>query len=92
METPRVARGWIAPAGQLEKNEKMRAEGILEVVTSLGPTFIKIGQTLSIRPDIIPQVRPLSSSAALDGTRHHWRCLATHYDWGAWRRSWFLVG
>jgi len=67
---------WDWRTGQLEKNQKMRAAGILEIVTALGPTFIKIGQTLSIRPDIIPQayadelvqlqdsVPPFSSSQA----------------------------
>ena len=31
-----------------------RSEELLNLVTSLGPTFIKVGQALSIRTDILP--------------------------------------
>lgn len=38
-----------------ERNRAKRAEELLELVTKLGPTAIKIGQALSVRPDLIPE-------------------------------------
>lgn len=38
-----------------ERNRARRAEELLVLVTKLGPTAIKIGQALSVRPDLIPE-------------------------------------
>lgn len=38
-----------------ERNRAQRAEELLTLVTNLGPTAIKIGQALSVRPDLIPE-------------------------------------
>jgi predicted unusual protein kinase regulating ubiquinone biosynthesis (AarF/ABC1/UbiB family) len=35
--------------GNWEKNQPERAKEALELVTQLGPTYIKLGQALSIR-------------------------------------------
>lgn len=35
------------------QNEVKRAIELREIVTSLGPAYIKLGQALSIRPDIL---------------------------------------
>lgn len=40
---------------KVEENQKERAKEALELVTQLGPTFIKLGQALSIRTDLIPE-------------------------------------
>lgn len=40
--------------GNLEKNQKDRAKEALGVLSQLGPTFVKLGQALSIRTDLIP--------------------------------------
>lgn len=37
----------------LFQNEVERAIELREIVTSLGPAYIKLGQALSIRPDIL---------------------------------------
>lgn len=37
----------------LNQNEVARAIELREIVTSLGPAYIKLGQALSIRPDIL---------------------------------------
>ena len=37
------------------KNQAQRAQELLLLVTQLGPTAIKIGQALSVRPDLIPE-------------------------------------
>lgn len=38
----------------VKENEKQRATEFVDLITKLGPTTIKIGQALSIRPDILP--------------------------------------
>lgn len=43
----------------LRKNEPQRAKEALELCTELGPTFIKLGQALSIRTDILPEMYAL---------------------------------
>ncbi|KAH9538933.1 hypothetical protein CY35_15G033300 [Sphagnum magellanicum] len=40
--------------GRKYEKEKLRASQLVEFITQLGPTAIKIGQALSIRPDILP--------------------------------------
>ncbi|KAI3730247.1 hypothetical protein L1987_61416 [Smallanthus sonchifolius] len=40
--------------GQLDQNRRARAIELRETFTRLGPTFVKIGQGLSTRPDLCP--------------------------------------
>ena len=40
--------------GREEAKVDQRSEELLELVTKLGPTFIKVGQALSIRTDLLP--------------------------------------
>ncbi|CAL5221960.1 g4241 [Coccomyxa viridis] len=42
--------------GQLEQNEKLRARQLCKTLSQLGPSFVKIGQALSSRPDLLPQI------------------------------------
>jgi predicted unusual protein kinase regulating ubiquinone biosynthesis (AarF/ABC1/UbiB family) len=39
--------------GNTEKHSDIRANQLREILTQLGPTFIKVGQALSTRPDLI---------------------------------------
>ena len=45
--------GWDQWLNQEEKNKQKRASQLREMLTCLGPTFIKVGQALSTRPDLI---------------------------------------
>eukprot|EP00596_Hydrurales_sp_CCMP1899_P000119 CAMPEP_0119043704 /NCGR_PEP_ID=MMETSP1177-20130426/25066_1 /TAXON_ID=2985 /ORGANISM="Ochromonas sp, Strain CCMP1899" /LENGTH=895 /DNA_ID=CAMNT_0007012395 /DNA_START=350 /DNA_END=3037 /DNA_ORIENTATION=+ len=45
--------------GNVEKNQGERAKEALVLATQLGPTFIKLGQALSIRTDLIPEAYAL---------------------------------
>lgn len=51
-----------SPEGVSWPNEKDRAKEALGLATKLGPTFIKLAQALSIRTDLIPEVRFLCCS------------------------------
>lgn len=37
----------------LSENSRVRAAELREILTMLGPTFVKLGQALSVRPDIV---------------------------------------
>lgn len=49
-----LALWWDRVCGALEQNQQRRAVHLREVLTHLGPAFIKIGQALSTRPDLVP--------------------------------------
>ncbi len=40
--------------GKSAQNEQLRAVQLREMLTNLGPAYIKIGQALSTRPDLVP--------------------------------------
>jgi aarF domain-containing kinase len=44
---------WDALTGSIKANEVQRAIQIRDIVTSLGPAYIKLGQAISIRPDLL---------------------------------------
>jgi predicted unusual protein kinase regulating ubiquinone biosynthesis (AarF/ABC1/UbiB family) len=45
---------WDRQTGQIDKNQRKRAIRVREILTRLGPAYIKIGQALSTRPDLVP--------------------------------------
>ncbi|AFY75623.1 MAG: AarF/ABC1/UbiB kinase family protein [Hydrococcus sp. C42_A2020_068] len=44
---------WDKWTNRTEKNKQKRASQLRQLLTHLGPTFIKVGQALSTRPDLI---------------------------------------
>ncbi len=44
---------WDKVTGRQKINEQKRAEGLRVMLTRLGPAYIKVGQALSTRPDLI---------------------------------------
>lgn len=46
---------WDRWTGQVKCNQARRAAHLREIVTKLGPTYIKVGQALSTRPDLVSQ-------------------------------------
>ena len=64
--------------GQVETHKPKRASQLRDLLTHLGPTFIKVGQALSTRPDLVPkdylheliklqdQLPPFSSTVAFE--------------------------
>ncbi|KAK9804220.1 hypothetical protein WJX72_001850 [[Myrmecia] bisecta] len=44
---------WDLANGRLQETEVARAIDLRNIVTSLGPAYIKLGQALSIRPDLL---------------------------------------
>ena len=45
---------WDRTTGQSEANQARQAIHLREMLTRLGPAFIKVGQALSTRPDLVP--------------------------------------
>ena len=45
---------WDRRIGRAGKNRQQRAARLREILTNLGPAYIKVGQALSTRPDLIP--------------------------------------
>ena len=50
--------GWDKLTGQLKEDSKARyrAKQLTNLLVELGPAFVKAGQALSTRPDIIPAI------------------------------------
>lgn len=42
-------------SGSLDQNMGKRAVQLRELLTKLGPSFVKVGQALSSRPDLLPK-------------------------------------
>lgn len=51
-----ISLGWDWVRGRIVQNQQLRASILRQKLIQLGPTFIKLGQILSCRPDLIPPI------------------------------------
>lgn len=52
----RIKLWWDEISGKGTQNQQRRAVQLREMLTELGPTYIKVGQALSTRPDLVPPI------------------------------------
>jgi predicted unusual protein kinase regulating ubiquinone biosynthesis (AarF/ABC1/UbiB family) len=57
---------WGPPARRTEAFHRARAERLAHIIPALGPTFVKIGQVFSARPDVVPEPYLSSLSTLTD--------------------------
>ncbi|HEU4885012.1 MAG TPA: AarF/UbiB family protein [Longimicrobium sp.] len=57
---------WGPPARRSEAFHRARAERLARAIPTLGPTFVKIGQVFSARPDVVPEPYLSSLSTLTD--------------------------
>uniref|UniRef100_A0A7C9AFS0 ABC1 atypical kinase-like domain-containing protein n=1 Tax=Opuntia streptacantha TaxID=393608 RepID=A0A7C9AFS0_OPUST len=75
--------------GLLNQNKRLRATQLRQVFTGLGPTFVKIGQGLSTRPDICPP-EYLEELAELQDTDCKLKEESSYFQ-PLWRSSWWYI-
>jgi predicted unusual protein kinase regulating ubiquinone biosynthesis (AarF/ABC1/UbiB family) len=51
-----LAGDFVLGAHKVEKNQHKRAKQLTRTLSDLGPSFVKLGQALSLRPDLLPKV------------------------------------
>lgn len=61
------------------QNEVKRAIQLRDIVTSLGPAYIKLGQALSIRPDILSPAAMNELQKLCDKVRHSCHDVTCRY-------------
>jgi ubiquinone biosynthesis protein len=54
-EIARSARARQGPGGPSDLNRQQRAQAIRQTLERLGPLYVKVGQILATRPDLVPQ-------------------------------------
>ena len=57
-DAPTVRMAGVGPAPEPEgvtKEEEAKAESLAKDLEGMGPTFVKLGQLLSTRPDLLPE-------------------------------------
>lgn len=52
-----VAGDFVLGSQNAEKNQHKRAMQLTRTLSDLGPSFVKLGQALSLRPDLLPKVQ-----------------------------------
>lgn len=67
--------------GRLQQTEVKRAIELRNIVTSLGPAYIKLGQALSIRPDILSPAAMNELQKLCDKVQHPLLCGCTRHCW-----------
>ena len=51
-----LAGDFVLGAQTVERNQPKRAKELTRILSDLGPSFVKLGQALSLRPDLLPKV------------------------------------
>lgn len=77
-------RVWVDQLqGRVDERRRLRAVELRNVLTGLGPTFVKIGQGLSTRPDLCPP-EYLEELAELQVVSPFRICLCFLYSFYKW--------